>query len=157
MLQLYYSFVFPYLHYCNLAWGNTHDTTLWPIYRNQKIALRIISNTPRRCSTIDFCKKFGILRLPQIYQNSVGLFMFKYTNGLLPDIFVNFFTRNQFYHSHNTRNAAQLRTPLTKTISATKFIKFTGVASWNLLEHSITTTIKIGSFKKLLKKFIINS
>ena len=157
MLQLYYSFVFPYLHYCNLAWGNTHDTTLWPIYRNQKIALRIISNTPRRCSTIDFCKKFCILRLPEIYQNSVGLFMFKFTHGLLPDIFLNFFTRNQFYHSHNTRNAAQLRTPLTKTISATKFIKFTGVASWNLLEYSITTTVKIGSFKKLLNKFIINT
>jgi hypothetical protein len=31
MLQLYYSFIFPYLHYCNLAWGNAADKTLWPI------------------------------------------------------------------------------------------------------------------------------
>ena len=156
MLQLYYSFVFPYLHYCNLAWGNAHDSTLWPIFRNQKIALRIISNTPRRFSTIKFCKDNLVMRLPEIYQNSVGLFMFKFTHGLLPDIFSSFFIQNQFYHHHNTRSASQFRTPLTKTSHATRFIKFTGVAAWNSLDPSITSACKIGTFKKLLKISIVN-
>ena len=155
MLQLYYSFIFPYLHYCNLSWGNASDSTLWPILRNQKIALRIISNTPRRSSTIPFCTKFSILRLPEIYRNSVGIFMYKFKNHLLPDIFNSFFSRNLDYHSHATRSAAQLRPPRNTTQLGTKFITTTGVAVWNLLENRISEHQKIGTFKLHLKKFII--
>ena len=111
MLQLYYSFVFPYLHYCNLAWGNASDSTLWPVFRSQKIALRIISNTPKKSSTINFCNKNLILRLPDIYKNSVGLFMFKFKNNLLPNIFDTFFSQNDRFHTYPTRNATQLRAP----------------------------------------------
>ena len=90
VIQLYYSFVYPYLNYCNLAWGNAPDT-LWSIYRNQKIAIRIIANIPRISSSIAFCKTHKILRLPEIYTQAAGLFMYKYKSGLLPAIFTNFF------------------------------------------------------------------
>ena len=115
MLQLYYSFIYPYLHYCNLSWGNAPDIILWPVLKNQKIALRIISNTPRRSSTLPYCKKHSILRLPEIYQNSVGIFMYKYQSGLLPEIFNDFFSKNHDFHSHLTRNAAKFRPPLNIT------------------------------------------
>jgi hypothetical protein len=156
MIQLYYAFVFPHLYYCNLAWGNAAENILWPIYKNQKIALRIISNTPRRNSTIDFCKKFHIFRLPDIHNNAIGMFMFKYNRGLLPQIFQNFFSRNQDHHSYPTRNAAQLRTPLSKTQLGSKFITKSGVIYWNNLPESITTIPKIGLFKKKLKIEIMN-
>jgi hypothetical protein len=154
MIQLYYSFIFPYLYYCNLAWGNAADTILWPIFRNQKLALRIISNTPRRSSTIDFCKNNQIFRLPDIHKFAIGLFMFKYKQGLLPEIFSNFFSKNQDNHSYQTRNATKLRTHLTKTQVGTKFIKNTGISSWNQIESTITSNVKIGTFKNLLKKDI---
>jgi hypothetical protein len=156
MIQLYYSFIFPYLHYCNLAWGNATDSILWPIFRNQKIALRLISNTPRRSSTIEFCKTHKIFRLPDIHKFAIGLFMFKYNHGLLPEIFHNFFTRNQDHHSYYTRNAAQLRTPLSRTQLGTKFIKNTGVNFWNSLESNITAHQKIGTFKTFLKTYVNN-
>jgi hypothetical protein len=143
MLQLYYSFIYPYLHYCNLSWGNAPDSTLWPIFKFQKIALRIISNTPRRSSTIPFCSKFSILRLPEIYLNSIGIFMYKYKTGLLPDIFRNFFHKNNDFHVHNTRNASKLRAPKNITQHATRFIRTTGVAFWNTIEDSISTNQKL--------------
>ena len=115
LIQLYFSFIYPYLHYCNLSWGNANDNILWPIFKNQKIALRIISNTPWRSSTIPFCKKNRILRLPDIYKNSVGLFMFKFKHELLPDMFNNFFLRNDDFHTYPTRNSKKLRPPLIKT------------------------------------------
>jgi hypothetical protein len=31
LLQLYFSFVYPYLSYCVLTWGNSPATTLWPL------------------------------------------------------------------------------------------------------------------------------
>ena len=123
MIQLYYSFIFPYLSYCNLSWGSAADSILWPILRNQKIALRLISNTPRRCSTVEFCKSFQIFRLPDIHRLSIGTFMYKYHHGLLPEIFNEFFTRNQDTHSYSTRNAAKLRNPLFKTQLGTIFLK----------------------------------
>ena len=156
MIQLYYAFVFPHLYYCNLAWGNAAETVLWPIYKNQKIALRIISSTPRRNSTIEFCKKHHIFRLPDIHNNAIGMFMYKYNRGLLPQIFLNFFSRNQDNHPYRTRNATQFRTPLARTQLGSKFITKTGVIFWNNLPNPITTTPKIGPFKKLLKTYLMN-
>jgi hypothetical protein len=157
LIQLYYSFVFPYIYYCNLAWGNAPDSTLWPIYKNQKIALQIISNTPRRNSTIDFCRNHKIFRLPQIHQNAIGLFMYKFKNNMLPSIFSEFFSTNQDYYMHNTRNASNFRNRLSKTQVGTKFITNTGVNFWNSLEITIITTLKIGSLKKLLKNYVITT
>ena len=85
----------------------------------------------------------------------MGLFMFKYHNDLLPDIFNSFFIKNNEYHSYPTRNAAKLRVPLSKTLTGSKFIRITGVAFWNLLENQITGNHKIGALKKLLKTYII--
>ena len=36
LTQLYYSFLYPYLNYCNIIWGNANQTLLWPIFRAQK-------------------------------------------------------------------------------------------------------------------------
>jgi hypothetical protein len=80
--------------------------------------------------------------------------MYKYHHGLLPNIFMNFFTKNQDTHSYQTRNAAKLRTPLFKTQLGSNFIKNTGVKFWNILETSITISTKIGTFKTHLKKYI---
>jgi hypothetical protein len=85
----------------------------------------------------------------------MGLFMFKYQNGLLPEIFNYFFIKNNEYHTHFTRNATKLRVPLSKTQIGSKFIRNTGVPFWNLLENHIVGNHKIGSFKRLLKTYII--
>jgi hypothetical protein len=84
------------------------------------------------------------------------MFMYKYNHGLLPQIFLNFFSRNQDHHPYPTRNAAKLRTPLAKTLLGAKFITKTGVCFWNNLANSIISTPKIGSFKKRLKTHLMN-
>ena len=75
LLQLYYSFIFPYLIYCNVLWGNIPATNIWPLFRMQKIALRIITNTKRGNSTKLHSIKLRILRLPEIYIYSTTMFM----------------------------------------------------------------------------------
>ena len=57
LIQLYYSFVFPYLTYCIPIWGKSPDSTIWPIFRLHKISIRIIGGIPRRSSSLPFCKK----------------------------------------------------------------------------------------------------
>ena len=83
--------------------------------------------------------------------------MYKFKHGLLPNIFADFSISNRDIHCYPTRNANKLRIPLTKSTSAAKFIKKTGVGYWNQLEDSITNNLKIGSFKKYLKNYITQS
>ena len=36
MKQLYYSFLYPYMTYCNIIWGQAPSSTLWPLFKLQK-------------------------------------------------------------------------------------------------------------------------
>ena len=150
LTQLYYSFIYPYLTYCNIIWGNAPDYILWPIFRAQKRAIRIISNIRRRESTKLAFQSLQILRLPDIYTFSALIYVYKYKNGLLPSPFDSFYITNSQIHGYPTRKAAQLRAPATKTKIATSFIKRTGVNIWNNFSTIITQHMKIGAFKKAI-------
>ena len=43
LLKLYYALVYPFLTYCIIAWGNTYQTSLQPLFVLQKKAIRIIT------------------------------------------------------------------------------------------------------------------
>jgi hypothetical protein len=157
LLQLYYSFMYPYLIYGNLIWGNATSKILWPIYKLQKIAIRLITNTKKGNSTQNFCKQLRILRLPEIYIYNVTIFMFKYHHQMMPPTLDNLFTKNQQIHQYNTRGASRLRPPKIKTCLAEKFITTTGVRIWNSLSTSIETTLKIGTFKQKVITSLVSS
>ena len=76
--QLYFAFLYPYLNYCLIIWGNASATTTFPIFKLQKRALRTIFNIKGRESTKTACKDSKILRLPELYTFSVLTFMYKF-------------------------------------------------------------------------------
>jgi hypothetical protein len=78
LVQLYFSFAYPYLIYGNLLWGSTSASTLWLLFKIQKIIIRIIGNIKRRETTQYEFKKLKILRLPDIFNYSAAIFMHKY-------------------------------------------------------------------------------
>ena len=82
--QLYFSFLFPYLSYGNIIWGQAAATTLDPIFKIQRRAIRILTNTRRRESTKLLFQKLKILRIPEIYKFSTLIFMYHFKNKLLP-------------------------------------------------------------------------
>ena len=51
LLTLYYSFVYPYLIYCNHVWGCTYQTNLKQLFILQKKALRIMCGKRKMDST----------------------------------------------------------------------------------------------------------
>jgi hypothetical protein len=155
LTQLYYSFIYPYLLYCNIIWGKAAETHIWPLFKLQKIAIRIIHNIRGRDSTLKAFYSSKILRLPEIHQYSIGMFMYSYNRGNLPHIFQNFFCENRNIHSYNTRNSRDLRPPKIKTNLAQRFIKKTGVELWNTLKNVLPTTVSIGSFKFHLKGYLL--
>jgi hypothetical protein len=157
LLQLYYSFLYPYLSYCCIIWGNAPQSTLWPIFRTQKYAVRIITNTRRRDSTKRSFHKLQLLRLPDIYKNYVLIFLYKFKNGHLPSTFDNFFSYNGENHRYPTRAANQLRIPLTRTKHSSSFIKKTGVMLWSQYDKKISHLVSFGQFKRTIRGIFISS
>ena len=59
MKCLYYSFIYPYLMYCNYIWGNTYKTSLSKLQVLQNKAVRVITGSNPRTNTELLYNKFA--------------------------------------------------------------------------------------------------
>ena len=91
LLLLYNSLILPHLSYGILLWGNTHKSSINRLFILQKRAVRLISNSLPRSPSQPLFKKLNLLTAPDLYFQNLGLFMFKYTQNLLPRVFETFF------------------------------------------------------------------
>ena len=103
LLTLYFSFIYPYLHYGIMAWGKADVTYLGSLIKLQKRAVRLISSAPRLAHTLPLFRKLKLLKLCDIYVLNIMLFMFKFKHYLLPRVFDNMFVLNSDIHNHFTR------------------------------------------------------
>ena len=63
LINLYYSFVYPYLIYCIEAWGSACQTHLHPLLLTQKKVIRVITFSPYLAHTDPIFKHLNILPL----------------------------------------------------------------------------------------------
>ena len=137
LIGLYYSFIYPLLLYCVINWGNSDQQNIWPVFKLQKMAIRIICNTRKYSSTSEQFKKLEMLKLPDLYRYSVNIFMYNYINNKLPLIFNDYFVNLTDTHSHNTRKKQSFRIPIYKSKIGNNFIKKRGIIYWQELAESI--------------------
>ena len=72
----YYSFIYPYLTYCNQVWGSACKTNIEPLFILQKGALRIITGVhPSSPSEPLFCQ-LKFLNCENIFKYLVGRLMY---------------------------------------------------------------------------------
>ena len=92
------------------------------------------------------------LPLKSLYMYAIGLFMYKFSNEMLPELFANMFIHVDEVHSYNTRNSANsyLYTSFHRTRRGQKCVKYTGPQVWNLVISKINPHYSIGCFKKSL-------
>ena len=102
LFSLYYTFVYPYLKYYIHIWGKAYDTHLRHL---QNKIIRIINGVPSRTNVDNLYIKHDIISVKRLYSYNVGLFMYKCSNGLLPDVFDTLFCKLADVHEYNTRNA----------------------------------------------------
>ena len=72
-LSLYYTLIYPYITYCNLAWSSTYLTNLNKIFYLQKRAVRIITNAEFRAHSDLLFTQLGIDILKLIHFMLLGL------------------------------------------------------------------------------------
>jgi hypothetical protein len=155
LLTLYYSMVYPYLLYCIEVWGSSGQTRMSSLFKLQKKALRIITSANFYAASDPLFNNLQILKLSQIYLNSVAIIMFKYVKGMLPSIFDDLFNRNRDINLRVTRNSYKLAVPRCRTELHKKSMRFQGPTVWNKCEDLVNHQCSVYTFKKRLKQLII--
>ena len=144
---LYYTMIYPYLLYCNIIWGNCNATTIWPIFKLQKMAIRLITNTSRRESTSKHFKKLHLLKVPDLYDFNVSIFMHNFINENLPTTFEKYFILTGEVHNVATRQTNDYRVPFYKSQIGSKFLRKTGVDIWKSINDSYGFSYSLEQFK----------
>ena len=92
---LYYALIHSHLSYGTIAWGTADKQYINSSMTLQKRAMRILHNTPYNGHTDPLFKTSKILKLPDVYEYQMVLFMQDYMSGILPDSFEGIFTLNR--------------------------------------------------------------
>lgn len=153
---LYTALILPYLSYCITVWGHTHKTYIDKLHVMQKRIIRVITFSERLAHTKPLYDKLKIMNIDNIYTYFTCMFVYKYYNQKLPNIFHDFFTISSSIHSHNTRNSDNLRSHLCVNKITTFHVKHQGPILWNKLPTNIKNTKSIAMFKSYLRKFLIS-
>ena len=151
LLNLYYSFAYPYFIYCNQVWGSNFRTYLNEMYVLQKKMIRIITSSPYRASTDPLFLANKILNVYEINDYMISIFMYKQINSGIDD----FYLKNSSIHNHETRKSDDIRVPSTNSCIREFSIRIKGALTWNSIPKIIRNSKSIYIFKKELKKFLL--
>ena len=153
--MIYMSLVYSYLNYCNLIWGAAEYGTIEPLFKLQKKAIRIITNSYYLEHTLPLFKNHKLLNVYQVYVLNCILFIYK---CMKCNLFLNFKRKikvNSDIHDHHTRRK-ELRVNVKARLKICKnsCLHF-GIKKWNLLSSRLKSLNSIDYFKKEVKHCII--
>ena len=113
---VYYALVYPYLIYGNLIWGNTYKNRISKLVNIKKNIVRLMTFKSYFEHSEPIFNDLQILDLYKINSYLTCLFMFRYYNlQNLPEMFENYFSKNNEFHSYNTRSSSLLHKTYKRT------------------------------------------
>lgn len=128
-----------------IFWGNTTDGN--NVFKLQKKAVRLITNSDSRTSCRGLFKDLSILPLKSQYILSLALFVVKN---------MEIFKSNADIHAKNTRSKSDLFLPHTRLTKCQNGVYFAGIRIFNYLPEKIKKlSSNIPKFKRELKKFLL--
>ena len=157
LIQLYNSFICPYLNYCITVWGNTLPTYLAPINSIQRRAIRVIAGKTRRDDADPLFKDLKILKFRELYAFNIQTLMHQYYHSNLPKIFEPFFTFNYQLHKYETKSKHNLHVAVGKSPQLASSIRILGARSFNHFKSKLDIQFQLPTYKVLLKAEVMNN
>ena len=154
LVNMYYTFVYPYFTYCITVWG-ANTETLRPLVKLQKRIIKIMTGAKRFDSVSRHFRELKILKLDEIYKYSILIFMFKYYKCMLPKVFGEFYQLNETVHQYQTRQTNLLHVPLAKSCQKSSSIRCMGVKIWNNNFIKVGNNTRISIFKRHVKELLL--
>ena len=100
LVNLYHSFIYPYLIYCIEAWGKASYFHLKQLYLIQKKVVRFIAFANYNTPSMDIFKNLNILPLNKLVVDIIGIMMYEYANDILPPALNYLYTSNSVVHNY---------------------------------------------------------
>lgn len=153
---LYYSLIHPYIYYAIVAWYAAPEYIRNSIFVLQKRAVRCIQGLPVNSHTDSHFKSLSILKVSELYNFNVGIYIYKTIN------FDDFDCELQQYivahlnqHSHDTRNHNKIAVPRYNRSKSQLSLKYVGLSMWNGLDCEVSNSLSLSSFKFKLKRSLV--
>ena len=155
LISLYYSFVYPYLIYCNHVWGLACKTHMNTLFLLQKRIIRIITGVNRRSHTDPIFKELKLLKCNDINTYLIGRLMHRIYNGDIT-LLRSYFKKNKEVHQYGTRQINHYHVPPVKTELGKSALRFHGVVIWNkILNLGMDPVMTEYEFSKSLKNYLL--
>ena len=90
-----------------------------------------------------------------MYNLEVGVFMYKFTNNELPNVFDRYFTKRSTIHNYSTRQGQDFNLTMNKKCFSDHAIRTSGPILWNSLDKSLKTVNSVKYFRKSFKHDLV--
>ena len=152
LLNLYYSYIYPYLIYCIEIWGCAAKSHMNPLYLTQKKIIRIIIFSHYVSHTQPLFQDLSILPLEKLVLYRIALIMSKMSNSLIPKTMSDLYITNKDIHSYDTRYKNLFRIPK-GTINYTSL----SARLWNIINMKIDVHVPLSQFKSSVVNYLVNN
>ena len=146
-LNYYYSFIYPYLTYGVIVWGDTFSTLINKLIVQHKRTIRVLAELPYNDHTSQSFHDLELLKFNDIYKYYISIYMFKNKNH----------SRFQTIHSINTRYCHLAQPSFNRLSICQNSVYYKGPHIWNNLPDQICNITSLSLFKRTLKKYFIDS
>ena len=152
--QLYFAFIYPHIKYGIEAYGSCANTLIKKLQIVQNKLLKLLLNVPRKTSTNDVHTKLQLLKVNDIYENSLNMFVHDCQNLNCPPILNNYFQRKQ--HRYNTRREDHLIIQNSRTELGRSRVNIKAANLWNHLACEIKLLDR-NPFKRKINKMMLSN
>jgi len=160
---LYYSLFHCHLNYACEIWSSTSDSLINQIFKKQKNAIRIISNSKYNAHSSPLFRREGILPLNLLIQYNKSNFMQGIVQGRAPSILNNIWLTNmqnrQLTNTYDRelRNDSEFYIPLARTNQISRFPLISLPQLWNSLPPDLTIVRNTAEFKNKTFNYFLES
>ena len=157
LLTIYNTLFLPHISYCNMIWACCAKYRSNRVFRLQKRAVRLISNSSFYSHSAPLFHKLNLLNVYDIMNLQIEIFMYNCKYRLHPPYISDIFPLNLNFHSYETRSANDFHFPKVRTSYAKSTLLFTGPKLWSSLPKEIKNSVSLHSFKRNFKKYLIDT
>ena len=138
------------------VYGMTSQENILKIQTMQSKLLKILTNKPIRYSTNQLHNDLNILKVKDIVNQEILLFVHNFMNNKLPDVFARYYTHRKDIQTIQTRNIEnKLVIPMVRTDFGASSLKVVGPKLWNQIPNAMQNFDNIKSLRDSWRKSIL--
>lgn len=155
---LYSALIHPYLSYGILAWGNANASVLHKTIILQKRAIRTIHNSWYKSHTEPLFKRSQILKLNDLHEFQIALFMHDFVNNKLPQSFDGMYSLNCDIRGNLlTRQSDLINIARCDSTFSSRLPIYNFPVIWNKWIRTVPVRNSKSNFKGKLKRCILST